>query len=115
MIVTRGLGRAAVLGAIVAFGLGLDQTPAQAFSGGNARIGTTPLTDVLERVGAGLLETDQRLGDEVLAGSRERVGAALLDEESRAGGEVLATADERVGAPSLSQRSRIGGGRLRKP
>lgn len=114
MIVTRGLGRAAVLGALVAFGLGVDQAAAATFSGGNARVGTTPIVDVLERIGAGLLDADQRLGEEIFAGSPERAGAALLDEEGRAGGEALDAADERVGAPSLAQRSRIGSGTLKK-
>lgn len=114
MIVTRGLGRAAVLGAIVAFGLSVDQAAAATFSGGNARIGATPIVDVFERIGQEQLDVEQLLGEEILAGSPERAGAALLDEEGRAGGEALAAADERVGAASLTQRSRIGGGRLKK-
>lgn len=114
MIVTRGLGRAAVLGAIVAFGLGVDQTAESSFSGGLARIGATPLLDALERAGPGLLDIDVRLGDNEFSPAAVRAGAVVLDEDGRAGWAVIASADERVGATSLTAKHRIGSGRLKK-
>lgn len=114
MIVTRGLGQAAVLGALVVFGLGVDPSAEAAFSGGNARIGATPLVDVLERVGALALSSDARLGDEIAAQDHGRVGAPLLpDQAGRVGAEDLHDADERIGSTALSSRVRIGGGVLK--
>ena len=128
MIVTRGLGRAVVLGALVAFGLGVDPGAAAAatYSGGNARIGAEVLRDDLERVGGGLLDFDVRVGV-VLAGEApgrvggagladlpERIGANELASAGRVGNDVLADEDERVGAEELSQRARIGNARLKR-
>lgn len=115
MIVTRGLGRAAVLGALVVFGLGIDQSAEAAFSGGNARIGATPLVDALERVGALALSSDARLGDEIAAQDPGRVGGPLLPNQAgRVGAEDLNDDAERIGSTALSARVRIGGGVLKK-
>lgn len=129
MIVTRGLGRAAVVGVIVAFGLGADplSTPAAGvFSGGNARIGAERLVDQLERLGPALLDQDARLGGAVLDAdparigavaadlATARIGAALADDAGRVGEAVLADDDERIGAPELTGRARIGGSILKK-
>lgn len=83
------------------------------FSGGNARIGSTPLIDTPERAGMELLDADARVGEELMSGRPERAGGAILDDDARAGEEVLADADERVGSETLTQRSRIGRSRLK--
>jgi hypothetical protein len=129
MIVTRGLGRAAVVGVIVAFGLGADPLAAPAagvFSGGNACIGTPRLVDQLERLGPALLDQDARLGGFVLDADPARIGAAaadlasarigalLAEDGARVGETVLADDDERIGASELTGRARIGGSILKK-
>lgn len=116
MIVTRGLGRAAVVGALVVFGLGADPTSAQpsTFSGGQARIGVSPAIDQLERIGALVADAAARVGEPLATGPDGRVGAAELDQVARVGAEALETAGERVGEAALTQRARIGAGVLRK-
>ncbi len=115
MIVTRGLGRAAVLGSIVVFGMGVDRTVEAAFSGGNARIGATPLADVIERVGALALAQDTRFGEAIAAQGHGRVGGALLPERNGlVGADGLADTDERIGSTVLAVHVRIGGAVLKK-
>lgn len=128
MIVTRGLGRAAVLGALVVFGLGADPAAAApgVFSGGNARIGAVRLVDQLERLGPALLDQDARLGGAVLDADPARIGSAaadpadarigavLADDAARVGEMVLADDGERIGASELTGRARIGGSVLKK-
>jgi hypothetical protein len=67
---------------------GAQGDAAPSYSGGNTRIGATPLADAAERIGAGLLPLDpDRIGAASAVDGKGRAGASMIINKQRIGGK----------------------------